>query len=186
MNLSLARHAALTLTTVFVVLVAATVLAPSALASDVDDRPPTLASCNKIKAQAMKATGAKRTALLRQYARCKKQYDAGRFAMAAFTNGHYTGARSDGETVDDRYCRNGKWASDVNSEFGDAGRGWYITNVKVVGTNIMRLFMTAPQGPNAYYQIAYRRIGGTWEVGIAFGDGYSWGPVTRTNAASEC
>jgi hypothetical protein len=185
MNLARAINARLALITTCVAMLSLGALAPTAFASDIDDRPPTLRSCNKIKGQAMKATGAKRTALLRQYAFCMKQYRAGKFAMAAFTNGHYTGARSDGETVDDRYCRNGTWASDINSEHGDQGRGWYITNVKVVGKNITHLFMTAPVD-GGYYQIAYRRISGKWEVGVAFGDGYDWGAVTRTNAAAEC
>jgi hypothetical protein len=186
MTISFARYLPLALIAACVAMLAAAALSPAALASDFDSRPPTLGSCVKIKKQAAKATGARKKALLRKYAFCMKQYRAGKFAMAAFANGRYTGARSDGNTVDDRYCRNGKWASDVDSEFGDQGKGWYITNVKVVGKNIVRLFMTAPEGPNSYYQLAYRRISGKWEVGISFGDGYNWGAVTRTNAAADC
>jgi hypothetical protein len=147
--------------------------------------------CAKFKKKMKKTKGkAGKQRLKYRFKQCK----ADRKVYNQVKDSRFVGFREDGEPVDIILCANGKFADDLDSQYGQVyTKGWRITDAKVRGKNFTAVYEalegTAKVGNTEQIQIFTRagslaRKNGQWQSGTS--DLGLLGDVTRTSAKKEC
>lgn len=140
--------------------------------------------CAKFAKQKKKAkNGAKK-----QRAKSKlKQCKANRKVYNQVKDSRFVGAREDGEPVDIILCANGKFADDLDSQFGQIyKKGWRITDARVKGKNFTAAYFAKIDATGGRVGSLVRK-NGKWQSGTEdFGVPDDLGDVTKTSAKKEC
>ncbi len=150
--------------------------------------------CAKFKKKMKKA---KSKAAKQRLKRKSKQCKANRKVYNQVKDSRFVGAREDGEPVDIILCANGKFADDLDSQYGQVyTKGWRITDAKVRGKNFTAVYEAliskSKIGDTNQIQIGMRagslaKKNGKWQSGTeSFGVPDDLGDVKKTNAKKEC
>jgi hypothetical protein len=116
-------------------------------------------------------------------AACRKQNKANRIAFNQIKNHTFIGTRGDGEPVEETFCANGKYESNVGGGISTGSR-WQVFEAKVsAGGKSITAFIEGSGG----FEVALLRRAGQWQVAIAsLGRALDPGDATRSNAAATC
>lgn len=118
-----------------------------------------------------------------QKAACLKQNKANRIAFNQIKNSTFVGTRGDGEPVEETYCANGRYRSDVGGGISTGSR-WQVSEA-VVSPNGKSI--TAFVEGSGGFEIALLRRGSQWQVAVAsLGRAIDPGNVTRSDATATC
>lgn len=175
------------MTRISIAIVAAAALlavAPTAMAAPAG---PQLAKCGKHKQGLGKKSRAGKRKALRRFRRCLAQNKANRIAFNQIKNSNFDGERGDGQEVDWTFCANGKWTSRITSRSGSGvsdGRWWRIKAAVVRQGGRWIDAIVAGEGG---YEVALRRRGAQWQVGISSFDRVEYpGDAVKSDARGEC
>lgn len=164
--------------------VALTALTPSATAAPAG---PQLAKCGKHKQGLGKKSGARKRKALRRFRLCLKQNQANRIAFNQIKDSNFDGERGDGQEVDWTFCSNGRWTSRITNRSGSGvseGSWWRIKTAIVRQGGRWIDAIVAGQGG---YEVALRRRGAQWQVGISSFDRVDEpGDAVKSDARAEC
>lgn len=140
-------------------------------------------ACGKFKKQVKKSTGAKKRAAKAKLKQCK----ANAKVYKQVRNSHFVGERTDGVTIDNIYCANGKWQDDVETGGRVGTSGWRIVDAKVAKGG--RNFTAVAEAwiPGGRHVLGIIRKGDAWQIGWEFGGKINAaGPVEKRNARAAC
>lgn len=103
-------------------------------------------------------------------------------ATKLIKNGHYVGARGDGEPVDWTFCANGKY--NLNTGGGiSRGSKWKVSKANIKRANVVAI---VKGGGGLELAVAKLKKQG-WQVGISsFDKATELGAVRRTDAKADC
>ncbi len=139
-------------------------------------------ACGKFQKQVKKSKGLKKRVAKQKLKQCKND----RLVYGQVKNSHFVGARADGFTIDDVYCANGSWQSDVALGRAPNKTGWRITDAKVRNAkNYTAVIEGKVKGGS--HVIAIQRKGGQWFGGWEyFGEIRDPGKVDKKNGRALC
>lgn len=164
--------------------VALLAVAPTAMAAPAG---PQLAKCAKHKQGLGNKSRAGKRQALRRFGRCLAQNKANRIAYGQIRDSNFDGIRGDGQEVDWTFCSNGRWTSRITSRSGSGvseGRWWRIKAAIVRQGGRWVDAIVAGQGG---YEVALRRRGARWQVGISSFDRVTDpGDAVKSDAHREC
>jgi len=119
----------------------------------------------------------------RNKAACVKQNQANRIAFGQIKDSTFVGTRGDGMAVEETYCANGRYASNVDGGISTGAR-WRVGDAVVKqGGKWIVAFVKGTGG----YETALVKQGPQWKVGVAsLGRVLDPGNVTRSDATDTC
>ena len=95
-------------------------------------------------------------------------------------DGRYVGYRGDGESIDDVYCANGKYASNTGGAIS-TGKQWKVVHPTGNKKNFAAILK------DGSYAISIALHNGQWQIGYEyFDEPEALGDVERTDAKADC
>lgn len=95
-------------------------------------------------------------------------------------DGRYIGTRGDGESIDDTFCANGRYSSNVGGGLS-IGRSWKIVHPTGTRKNFAAIVKSGS------FSMSIARANGQWQIGYeSFDEPQALGDVERTDAKAAC
>ncbi len=139
-------------------------------------------ACGKFQKQVKKSKGLKKRVAKQKLKQCKND----RLVYGQVKNSHFVGARADGVAIDDVYCANGSWQSDVTLGTTPNKTGWRITDAKVRNAKNYTAVI-AGKVKGGFHVIAIKRKGSQWFGGWEyFGEMRDPGRVEKKSGRALC